>query len=39
MLELELQQHLLREYPQENTRCEWKDFENKKDKKHCNQTR
>ena len=27
MTELELQRHLLREYPQENTRCEWKEFE------------
>ena len=26
MLELELQQYLLREYPQENARCEWKEF-------------
>ena len=30
MLELELQQYLLREYPQENTRCEWKEFKNLK---------
>lgn len=28
MLELELQQYLLREYPQENARCEWKEFKN-----------
>lgn len=26
MLELEIQQYLLREYPQENARCEWKEF-------------
>ena len=26
MTELELQQYLLREYPQKNTRCEWKEF-------------
>ena len=26
MLELELQQYLLREYTQENARCEWKEF-------------
>jgi len=30
MTELELQQHLLREYPQENARCEWKEFKNLK---------
>ena len=30
MLELELQQDLLREYPQENARCEWKEFKNLK---------
>lgn len=30
MTELELQQYLLREYPQENTRCEWKEFKNLK---------
>ena len=30
MKELELQQHLLREFPQENTRCEWKEFKNLK---------
>ena len=30
MLELELQQYLLCEYPQENTRCEWKEFKNLK---------
>ena len=28
--ELELQQYLLREYPQENARCEWKEFKNLK---------
>lgn len=28
MIELELQQYLLREYPQENARCEWKEFKN-----------
>ena len=26
MLELELQQYLSHEYPQENARCEWKEF-------------
>lgn len=26
MTELELQQYLLREYPQENARCEWNVF-------------
>ena len=26
MTGLELQQYLLREYPQENARCEWKGF-------------
>ena len=26
MTQLELQQYLLREYPQENARCEWKEF-------------
>ena len=26
MLELELQQYLHLEYPQENARCEWKEF-------------
>lgn len=26
MLEQELQQYLQREYPQENARCEWKEF-------------
>ena len=26
MTELELQQYLLREYPQEDARCEWKEF-------------
>ena len=30
MLELELQQYLLREYPQENARSEWKEFKNLK---------
>ncbi len=30
MSELELQQYLLREYPQENARCEWKEFKNLK---------
>ena len=30
MNELELQQYLLREYPQENARCEWKEFKNLK---------
>ena len=30
MLEQELQQHLLRKYPQENARCEWKEFKNLK---------
>lgn len=30
MTELELQQYLLCEYPQENTRCEWKEFKNLK---------
>lgn len=30
MTELELQQYLLREYPQENARCEWKEFNNLK---------
>ena len=30
MLELELQQYLLREYPQENARCEWKEYKNLK---------
>lgn len=30
MLELELQQYLLREYPQKNTRCEWKEYKNPK---------
>ena len=30
MTELELQQYFLREYPQENTRCEWKEFKNLK---------
>lgn len=30
MLELELQQYLLREYPQENARCECKEYKNLK---------
>ena len=30
MTELELRQYLLREYPQENARCEWKEFKNLK---------
>ena len=30
MTKLELQQYLLREYPQENARCEWKEFKNLK---------
>ena len=30
MLALELQQYLRREYPQENARCEWKEFKNLK---------
>ena len=30
MTELELQQYLLREYPQENARCEWKELKNLK---------
>ncbi len=30
MLELELQQYFLREYPQENARCEWKEYKNLK---------
>ena len=30
MTELELQQYLLHEYPQENARCEWKKFKNQK---------
>ena len=30
MLEQELQQYLRREYPQENARCEWKEFKNLK---------
>lgn len=30
MIELELQQYLLGEYPQENARCEWKEFKNLK---------
>ena len=28
MQESELQQYLLRNYPQENARCEWKEFKN-----------
>ena len=30
MTEIELQQYLLREYPQENALCEWKEFKNLK---------
>ena len=30
MLEFELQQYLLNEYPQENARCEWKEYKNLK---------
>ena len=30
MTQLELQQYLLREHPQENARCEWKEFKNLK---------
>lgn len=30
MTELELQQHLLRKYSQENSQCEWKEFKNLK---------
>ena len=30
MTELELQQYLLHEYPQENSHCEWKEFKNLK---------
>lgn len=30
MLEHELQQYLLREYPQEDARCEWKEYKNPK---------
>lgn len=30
MLEQELQQYLLKEFPQENTRCEWKEMKNLK---------
>lgn len=30
MLEQALQQYLLRKYPQENARCEWKEFKNLK---------
>ena len=30
MTELELQQYLLREYPQETARCEWKEYKNLK---------
>ena len=30
MTHLELQQYLLREYPQEDTRCEWKKIKNLK---------
>lgn len=31
MLELELQQYLRREYPQENARCEWSGLKKLKD--------
>lgn len=30
ILEHDLQQYLLREYPQKNARCEWKEFKNLK---------
>ena len=30
MKQYDLQQYLLREYPQENARCEWKEFKNLK---------
>ena len=30
MTEFELQQYLLRKYPQENAWCEWKEFKNLK---------
>ena len=30
MLEIELQQYLLRDYSQENARCKWKKFKNLK---------
>lgn len=30
MTQLELQQYLLHKYPQEDTRCEWKEFKNLK---------
>ena len=30
MTQLELQQYLLRKYPPEDTRCEWKEFKNMK---------
>ncbi len=30
MTQFELQQYLLCEYPQENARCEWKEFKNLK---------
>lgn len=30
MTGLDLQQYLLREYPQENARCEWKEYKNLK---------
>lgn len=33
MTELDLQQYLQREYPQENARCEWKEFKNLKNLK------
>lgn len=41
MFELELQQYLLRNYPQENAHCEWKEYKNLKnsfcgdEKKRC----
>ena len=30
MTQLDLQLYFLREYPQENARCEWKEFKNLK---------
>lgn len=33
MTELKLQQNQLHEYPQENTRCEWKEFKKQKNSK------
>ena len=30
MLELELKQYLRSKYPQENARCEWKEYKNPK---------